>query len=69
MRDPRYDPQPGDVLTPANITNSDIPRYVTSRPDKSTVAYRIAPNRPITHCLLLSWQDWCRRTDARASRV
>ena len=66
-RDPRFDPQPGDILTPVTVTPNDQPREVTHRPPGS-VAYRTATNRPITHCMLLTWREWCQRTGAKANR-
>ena len=57
MRNPRIDPQRGDVLE----HESGEKRAVVARdPDDSTVHYR--DGSTVSECSEAQWQDWARRT-------
>lgn len=58
-RDPRKDPQPGDMLMAAYGSS----RVVMSRTGDE-IEYRFLDEMRFHHCSVTHWQEWCRKNHA-----
>jgi hypothetical protein len=60
-RDPKTDPQTGDILR-ATIYTNGRERHVTGRLGSRVLYEAVSPtNRRVRQCTLRMWREWCER--------
>lgn len=62
MRDPKQDPQPGDVVSKTNMKGKTTKRTVTRR-EGNNIYYRTKPEGKECLCWIATWWEWCRTAD------
>ena len=61
-RDPKQDPQPGDVVIKTNMKGKQTKRTVTGRKGND-VYYTTKDGGKVNNCWITTWWDWCRTAD------
>lgn len=62
MRDPKIDPQAGDIAVKITAKGRKLQRIVTRRAGNE-VYYKTSESGAEKNCWLTTWQDWCRLAD------
>lgn len=72
MRDPRLDPQPGDVLCATSPTGKQLFRTVTGRKGGDiyyTSGVTIAGKTKVKNCWISTWMDWASKAQVKVHHL